>query len=332
MEVEVALEEVEGHLDVPPPGVCHRDVPHAELRGVQDTGQEGAGGAPGPELDQADRVGGPGGLVGAEPDDAVGDRAVAGGVEHLAGDRGGAGTAAGEPVVAGADDMVEPGVGDVPHVGDDQGAGREGLEEGTGVHGLALAGVGEVVDVEELLGAEVEGAGQLAGEEAPVTGGEGTQGGEATGDAIEGGLVQGDDAGGPGDEWGEGREERGEAGGEQGGDGGEHGADGGAVIVGDALGDGLVGDGEAGEPPEAGAGEEAPGAGDGGGATQDADEEAGPQGEGGEDAGSPACGDRVGCHAGDEVVQDGLDLVEGDVTRCAGHRRERGGYGVLRAS
>ena len=56
-----------------------------------------------------------------------------------------------------------------------------------GVHGLALAGVGEVVDVEELLGAEVEGAGQLAGEEAPVTGG------EATGDAIEGGLVQGDD-------------------------------------------------------------------------------------------------------------------------------------------
>ena len=186
--------------------------------------------------------------------------------------------------------------------------------------------------MEELLGAEVEGAGQLAGEEAPVTGGEGTQGGEATGDAIEGGLVQGDDAGGPGDEWGEGREERGETGGEQGGDGGEHGADGGAVIVGDALGDGLVGDGEAGEPPEAGAGEEAPGAGNGGGATQDADEEAGPQGEGGEDAGSPACGDGVGCHAGDEVVQDGLDLVEGDVTRCAGHRRERGGYGVLRAS
>ncbi len=47
---------------------------------------------------------------------------------------------------------------------------------------------------------------------------------------------------------------------------------------------------------------------------------------------TPACGDGVGCHAVDEVVQDGLDLVEGDVPRCAGHRRERGGYGVLRAS
>ena len=35
---------------------------------------------------------------------------------------------------------------------------------------------------------------------------------------------------------------------------------------------------------------------------------------------------------GTEVVQDGLHLVEGDVPRCAGHRRERGGYGVLRAS
>ena len=52
-----------------------------------------------------------------------------------------------------------------------QGAGREGLEQRTGVHGLGLAGVGDVVDVEELLGAEVEGADQLAGDEAPVTGG-----------------------------------------------------------------------------------------------------------------------------------------------------------------
>ena len=34
---------------------------------------------------------------------------------------------------------------------------------------------------------------------------------------------------------------------------------------------------------------------------------------------------------GAEVVQDGLDLVQGDFPRCAGHRRERGGYGVLRA-
>ena len=71
---------------------------------------------------------------------------------------------------------------------------------------------------------------------------------------------------------------------------------------------------------------------DRGGARQDADEETGPQGEGGEDAGSPACRDLVRCHAGDKVVLDGLDLVEGEVPRCTGHRRAGGKYGVGWAS
>ena len=45
------------------------------------------------------------------------------------------------------------------------------------MHGLTLTGVGEVVDLQELLGAQVEGAGELAREEASVASGEVAEGG-----------------------------------------------------------------------------------------------------------------------------------------------------------
>jgi hypothetical protein len=101
--------------------------------------------------------------MGFEPDVAVSDGAIAGDVEHLTGENRCASTAARELVVSGADDVVEPGVGEVPHVGDDDGAGRQRREERTRMHRLALTGVGEVVDMGELLGAHVEGAGEIPG-------------------------------------------------------------------------------------------------------------------------------------------------------------------------
>lgn len=91
--------------------------------------------------------------------------------------------------------------------------------------------------------------------------------------------------------------------------------------VGEAVIDGLIGDGEAGIVPQSLLGQEPPEIGLAGEAAQHANEQATPQAQSGQDAGTTATNrfGGIGDKVGDGIAQEGLDVAD---ERCG-----RGGTG-----
>jgi hypothetical protein len=201
--------------------------------------------------------------------------------------------------------VVEPAEPEVPQIGQDQRPRGEAIEQIAGGDLLVLARIGQVQHAAKQLGAQVEDGREFAGQQGVGALGHLPQRRQRARHLIEGGLVQGDDLAGergqvarrPGDQ----------ARRQQAPNGGKHGLQGGGVGLGQALVDGLVGEGEARIVPETPGRQQPP---DGALARhppQHADEDAGPQGEGGQDAGAAGAGAARLRRGGFQVEQDGAD-------------------------